>query len=106
VASVKTSRVAPADVVITDAIIYTADMHRTMARALAIGAGKLLYVGEESGAGAFIGPHTRIERLQGRLVLPGLVDSHIHPTDIADEDVCDLENRVVTLRELAAFVRG
>jgi predicted amidohydrolase YtcJ len=106
VASAKTSRVAPADIVITDAIIYTADVHRTMARALAIGAGKLLYVGEESGARAFIGPHTRIERLQGRLVLPGLVDSHIHPTDIADEDVCDLENRVVTLRELATFVRG
>jgi hypothetical protein len=42
VASVKTSRVAPTDVVITDAIIYTADVHRTMARALSIGAGKLL----------------------------------------------------------------
>ena len=67
-ASAKASRIAPADVVITDAIIYTADVHRTVARALAIGAGKLLYVGDESGARAFIGPHTRVERLQGRLV--------------------------------------
>jgi predicted amidohydrolase YtcJ len=105
-ATAKASRIAPADVVITDAIIYTADVHRTMARALAIGAGELLYVGDESGARAFIGPHTRVERLQGRLVLPGLVDSHIHPTGIADQDVCDLENRVVTLGELTTFVRG
>ncbi len=102
----KTSGVTPAEVVITEANIYTADVHRTMARALAIGAGKLLYVGDERGARAYIGPHTRVERLQDRLVLPGLVDSHIHPTGIADEDVCDLDNRVVTLGELTTFVRG
>jgi predicted amidohydrolase YtcJ len=93
-------------VLITDARIYTADAHHSMAQALAIGAGKLLYVGDDDGARAFAGPRTRIERLNGRLVLPGLVDSHIHPTDIADEDVCDLENRIVTLAELSAFAKS
>jgi predicted amidohydrolase YtcJ len=39
-------------------------------------------------------------------VIPGLVDAHIHPLDIADLDVCDLDSRVLTLRQLADFVAG
>ena len=95
-----------ADLVLTEARIYTADSHRGMAQALAVRAGKLVYVGDSRGVRAFIGPNTQVKRLGGRLVLPGLVDSHIHPTDIADHDVCDLENRTVSLAELTAFVRG
>lgn len=100
------SSVSPADIVITEAKIYTADSHRGMAEALAVRGGTLVYVGGARGVRAFIGPNTQVKRLGGRLVLPGLVDSHIHPTDIADHDVCDLENRVVSLAELTAFVRG
>jgi len=40
------------------------------------------------------------------MVLPGLVDAHVHPLDIVDLDVCDLDNRVLTLAELSAFVAG
>ena len=38
-------------------------------------------------------------------MLPGLVDSHMHPLDIVDLDVCDLDSRPVTLAALTAFVR-
>ena len=96
----------PADMVITDAKIYTADRKHSMAEALAIRGGKLEYVGDARRVRAFIGPATQIKRLGGRLVLPGLVDSHIHPTYIVERDVCDLDNRVVSLQELTAFVRG
>lgn len=96
----------PADVVITDARIYTADPRRSMAEALAIRGDRLEYVGDSHGVRQFVGPRTQVRALGGRLVLPGLVDSHIHPTYIAEHDVCDLQNRVVSLAELAAFVRG
>lgn len=96
----------PADLVITDAKIYTADAHRSIAEALAVRAGKLVYVGDARGARVFMGPKTRVKSLAGRLVLPGLVDSHIHPTHIVEYEVCDLHNRAVSLGELAAFVRG
>jgi predicted amidohydrolase YtcJ len=96
----------PADVVVTEAKIYTADAQRSMAQALAVRGGRLVYVGDAQGVREFIGPKTQVKRLGGRLVLPGLVDSHIHPTGIADNDVCDLDNRVVSLSELATFVRG
>lgn len=95
----------PADVVVTEARIYTADPRRSLAEALAVRAGKLVYVGDAVGARAFIGPATEVKRVGGRLILPGLVDSHIHPTLIVDLDVCDLESRPVSLEELALFVR-
>ena len=95
---------APADLVLTDGKIYTADASHSVATALAIRDGKIVFVGSTAAAKQWIGPTTRTESLGGRLVLPGLVDAHIHPLDIVDLDVCDLESRPVTLAELSDFV--
>ena len=64
---------------------------------------EIVFVGAALQANAWIGPETKVERLGGRLVLPGLVDSHIHASMISDIDVCDLKSREMTLREIAAF---
>ena len=96
---------APADYVLTDARIYTENAGRTTAQALAVRDGKIVYVGDDAGVRAFVGPATRVEDAAGRLVLPGLVDAHIHPTGIADLDVCSLESRPVTLDALVPFVK-
>jgi predicted amidohydrolase YtcJ len=95
-----------AELVVTDARVWTADAAHPTAQALAVGGGHILYVGDAAGAAAWIGPHTRVERLDGKLVLPGLVDSHIHPLDIADLDVCDLDDQPRSLAALSQFVRG
>jgi len=94
-----------ADFVLTGARVYTA-AGGPLAEALAVRGGRLVYVGPAAGAQAYIGPRTRIERAGGRLVIPGLADSHIHPLDIVDLDVCDLDSRPLPLRDLSAFVRG
>ena len=94
-----------ADLVITDAKLYRPG-GAAPASALAVRGDTLVYVGDAAGAQAYAGPATRVRRLGGRLVLPGLVDAHIHPLDIAELDVCDLDSRPLSLRELAAFVRG
>jgi predicted amidohydrolase YtcJ len=96
----------PAQLVITDATIYTADASHQLAQALAVGGGRVLFVGSNAAVAAFIGPHTEVRHLAGALVLPGLVDSHVHPLDIVDLDVCDLADRPRSLRELSEFVRG
>ncbi len=93
----------PADTVLTDARIYTA-AGGTLAEALAVRQGKLVYVGTAAGAQAFVGPRTKIVKAGGRLVVPGLVDSHIHPLDIVDLDVCDLASKAYSLKDLSAFV--
>ena len=93
-----------ADLVIRHAKIYTVDKNQPLAEALAVKDGRLLYVGSAHEVQAFIGPHTHVEDLGGRLVLPGLIDSHIHPLDIADLDVCDLDDHALPLKELSKFV--
>jgi predicted amidohydrolase YtcJ len=95
---------APADLVIRHAKIYTVDKNHPLAEALAVKDGRLVYVGSAHDVQGFIGPHTHIEDLGGRLVLPGLVDSHIHPLDIADLDVCDLDDHPMPLKDLTKFV--
>jgi predicted amidohydrolase YtcJ len=97
---------SPADLVVTDARIYTADAGRTMAEALAVRDGRIVYVGPKAGSAAYVGPRTRVESLGGKLVLPGLIDSHIHPIGIVDLDVCTLKSQGKSLRAMAEFVRG
>jgi predicted amidohydrolase YtcJ len=96
----------PADYVLTDARIYTEDAARSTAQALAVKGGKVVYVGDAAGARALIGSGTRVEHGGGRLVLPGLVDAHLHPTGIADLDVCSLESRSITLDALVPFIQN
>jgi predicted amidohydrolase YtcJ len=94
-----------AELVVTDARIYTA-AGPSLAEALAVRHGRLVYVGDAKGVAALIGPHTTVRHAGGRLVVPGLVDAHIHPIDIVDFDVCDLHSASKSLRELSAFVRA
>ncbi len=94
----------PADLVIRHAKIYTVDKNHPLTEALAVKDGRLVYVGSAHDVQGFIGPATHVEDLGGRLVLPGLIDSHIHPLDIADLDVCDLNDRALSLKDLTKFV--
>lgn len=71
---------------------------------MAVSQGQIAYVGDSAGLRAYMGPHTRRVDAGGRLVLPGLVDSHIHPVDIVEGDECDLRSGGRNLREIAAFV--
>jgi predicted amidohydrolase YtcJ len=93
----------PADLVLTDARIYTENPAHSMAQAMAARDGQIVFVGAQRAASAWIGPQTKVERLGGRLVLPGLVDAHIHASMISDIDVCDLKSGEMTLREISAF---
>jgi len=97
---------APADFVITDAKIYTAGPGRPMAEALAVTAGRIVFVGSDADAHRWVGPNTKVEPQGGRLILPGLFDSHIHPSGIVDLDVCDLKSAAKSLQEITAFVQG
>jgi predicted amidohydrolase YtcJ len=105
-ASTPAAAAPPADLVVTDARIYTADAHHSMAQALAVREGRIVYVGSEQNVRTFVGPKTQVERLGGRLVLPGLIDAHIHPIGIVDLDICTLRSEAKPLREIVTFVQG
>ena len=94
-----------ADLVLMDARIYTA-AGPALASALAVRHGTIMYVGDAAGVKPFIGWRTTVRQMGGRLVVPGLVDSHIHPIEMLALDVCDLNSVAKTLRQLATFVEG
>jgi len=66
----------PADLIVTAARIYTVDPARPTARMIAVREGKILAVGEDPAA--FAGPKTRRIELRNAVIVPGLIDSHVH----------------------------
>jgi predicted amidohydrolase YtcJ len=93
-----------ADLVVTGARIYTATPEHPYAQALAVRDGRIVFVGSNSEVAEWIGPQTKTESLHGELVLPGIIDSHIHATGIVDLDVCDLKSEPKSLAALTEFV--
>ena len=49
--------------------------------AVAVANGRYLAVGTDDEIRAYVGPGTRVIDLQGRLAVPGLIDSHVHFVD-------------------------
>ena len=78
VAPVPTADAPRAELVITNARIYTVDAGRPLAQALAVRGGRVQFVGDARGALALRGPATRVVDLGGRTVIPGMVDAHGH----------------------------
>lgn len=78
-----TGTATSADMVLTNGQIYTVDDSQPWAEAVAIENGRFEYVGDADGVKAFIDSDTVEYDLQGRFVLPGLVDSHTHPGLVA-----------------------
>ncbi len=77
-ACVRAEKVPPADLILTNAAVYTLDPAQPWAEAVAVSADKIVYAGTARGAGRFRGPATRTLDLRGRMVLPAFQDSHIH----------------------------
>jgi predicted amidohydrolase YtcJ len=76
------------------------------AEALAVRRGVIVAVGTASDVGALRGPATRIVRLDGSTVLPGLHDAHVHPLDGGvSERLCKIAQGS-TLAETQAKVRA
>lgn len=63
--------------------IYTEDPKRPWAEALAIDGKTLAYVGNNDGAKAMAGPGTKMFDLEGKTVIPGLLDGHTHPSTVS-----------------------
>jgi predicted amidohydrolase YtcJ len=68
----------PADLIVTNARIYTVDDGRPMAEAMAVRAGRVQFVGSERGALTLRGPQTRVLDAAGATIIPGIADAHVH----------------------------
>ena len=69
-----------ADYVFKNGAVYTMESTNPKAEAVAVTEKKISYVGSSKGADEFIGKNTKVIDLKGKMLLPGFVESHIHPT--------------------------
>jgi predicted amidohydrolase YtcJ len=67
-----------ADTILVNGKVLTVDTQFSTREAIAIRDGKITAVGNNSDVRKQAGPQTRVIDLQGRTVIPGLIDSHIH----------------------------
>src|SRR4051794_18351033 len=74
---------ADADLIVHHAKVVTVDAKFSIAEAVAVRDGKVLVVGSDADVLKHRGPKTRVIDAGGKVVLPGLMDSHSHPTGAA-----------------------
>lgn len=68
-----------ADVIFERGRIYTVDETLPWADAVAVKDGRIVAVGDSAAVAPFAGPGTEIVDLEGRFMMPGVLDLHAHP---------------------------
>jgi predicted amidohydrolase YtcJ len=112
------SAVSPAgaqapDTVLVNGKVVTLDGASSIREAVAIGAANVVGTGTTAAMRALAGPATRVVDLQGRTVIPGLVDSHMHAiraalsfsTEVNWIGVRSLEEAVARISDAAATMK-
>jgi hypothetical protein len=97
----------PADVVYQNGYVYTVDAHDGVQHALAVRNGVIVYVGDDAGVKPLIGKSTQVVDLHGRMMMPGLVDGHMHPLDGGSVLLgCNLNYERLTVAQMQVKIQG
>jgi len=75
-----------AELVLLNARVITVDQKFTIASAVAIKDGRFAAVGSDREVRSWIGQQTRVIDCRGKTVIPGLIDSHVHATGVANNE--------------------
>lgn len=105
---IRLAAAAPAaDSVYRNGYIYTVDAGDHVRQALAVRDGKILYVGSNSGVEPYVGEHTKVIDLHGRMMMPGLVDGHMHPMQGGAQLLsCNLNYAALTVEQFQARIQA
>ena len=97
---------AAADRVYRNGYLYTVDAHDSVQTALAIRAGRIVYVGADAGLAPFVSPKTTVIDLHRRMMMPGLVDGHLHPLQGGGTLLkCSLNYEQLTVAQMQARIQ-
>ena len=99
------ARAAP-DLIVHNGRIVTADPQFSVADAMAIESGKVIAVGASHDLLRTKGPSTTLLDLRGRTVLPGLIDSHVHPSAAAMIEFDHPVPAMESIPDVLAYVTG
>ncbi len=80
--SVACAKKEPADLILKNGKIVTVDESKPKAQAMAVRDGKIIDLGNDKQIEAYVGDGTQVIDLDGKLAIPGFIDSHAHFTSI------------------------
>lgn len=94
--------ITSATTVFTHGNIYTVNPQQPWAESVAIKDGNIIYVGDNTAIKQYIGQQTQVINLQGKMMMPGIHDVHIHPLESGsdathfslDENEYNIENYI------------
>ena len=99
-----------ADLIVTNARIYTVDDAHPFVSALAVRDGRVQFVGSEREALALRGPSTRMVDADGKTIVPGIVDAHAHLLGLgftlADVQLFDTRSYEQVVQRVVARLNG
>ncbi len=95
-----------ADVIFINGAVYTMDVNRSWATAVAVRDDKIIYVGFDEGVAALKGPDTRVVDLDGKMLMPSFQDVHIHPMESGKQALTVNLEGMRTIREYVAAVKA
>ena len=102
------SQSQPADLVLLNGTIITVDPRDTIAEAMAVREGRIVFVGSTAAARKYVDSKTRVIDLNGRTATPGLIDTHVHFSEPADAldlgDARSMDDVIAKVRARAATV--
>jgi predicted amidohydrolase YtcJ len=98
----------PADRIFVNGKVWTEDDARPQAEAIAVLGDKILAVGTSKEVRVYAGPQTLVTDLEGRLLIPGFQDSHLHfpGPSIKEVQMDDAKAVADVQRILGDFVRS
>ena len=94
-----------ADVVFVNGAVYTMDINRSWATAVALRDDKIIYVGFDEGVAPLQGPQTRVVDLNGNMLMPSFQDVHVHPMDSGKQALSVDLSGSSSIREYVAAVK-
>jgi predicted amidohydrolase YtcJ len=90
-----------ADLVLHGGVVSTIDAARPTAQAVAVRNGEIVLVGTDAEVRELVGSNTKEIPLEGRMLLPGFQDAHVHASTGGLERIrCDLSG----VHELDAYL--
>ena len=84
----------------TNGVVYTANQTQQVVTTIGITNDRLVYAGNAKDAEALIATETEIIDLNGKMIIPGLHDVHIHLAGIVESDNCDLAGQTFSLTDM------
>jgi hypothetical protein len=96
----------PADLVLRNGKIVTVNEDFEIVQAMAVKDGMIEKVGSNKDSQKWIGKDTELIDLKGKMILPGLIDSHVHPTGAsmfeASHEIPPMED----IEDVLEYIRG